>query len=787
MTAGLLLAVVSTFTLQGVEVTASVDRTRVTVGEEVMLTVRARTRSTEQLEIMLPALAGFAIVGSRDLTEVAMSGTAGPVRTTVRELQLRAEQAGAVLIGPVRVRQGESTVATEPILITVDSAATGVATALSPLVRGLLETADAPRRADEVKLTVIVPDDTVLVGQQTDLVAAAWVPRELRERMRRPPVLTLVTPEGVWAYPPATPAAVAASRLVAGKWMDLFITHQIVFPLAPGRITVSPASVDYAVPVTFSFFSREERYTLRSDSLAIVVLPLPAAGRPAGDRGVVGQGLTLDLRIEPAETRVGEPLEVAATVTGVGNVALWPEPVLRWPEGFRGYPAETEVRLASTQGRIGGSKTFRFLAVPDSAGSVVLPEVRYDYFDIGAGRYQTAIAAPRVLAVAAGAEPRAARALPPLLPRGEEPWAERLASGLGTTGWLAIALLPPLLVWLRRRRPEPLPVAADQTSTASDGTRLGRLEHDFLTVLASHVPDAFARDGDGLAQALRAAGIDSAVADHVKRLRDRLRAARYGPRGLGDAAELAAEIEQVLRVLGAESGGRRRHRIIVGVALLFATASTLHAQAHSAEALYEAGALRAAADSFAARAAAEPAVAAHWYNLGATLYRAGADGKATAAWTLATRLAPRDAVIRRARRLLPAPDLASEQLLAVGWATPGEWALIVAAAWGMLWLLALGAAPERRRRAVLMVVLAAVVAGAAALGAAEQRRRARTLAVVIASDVPVRAAPYGGASAASTVHAGAALIVGQRYGRWVEVRRPDGVRGWVLAGEIVQL
>ena len=787
MTAGLLLAVVSTFTLQGVEVTASVDRTRVTVGEEVMLTVRARTRSTEQLEIMLPALAGFAIVGSRDLTEVAMSGTAGPVRTTVRELQLRAEQAGAVLIGPVGVRQGENTVATEPILITVDSAAAGVATALSPLVRGLLETADAPRRADEVKLTVIVPDDTVLVGQQTDLVAAAWVPRELRERMRRPPVLTLVTPEGVWAYPPSTPAAVAASRLVAGKWMDLFITHQIVFPLAPGRITVSPASVDYAVPVTFSFFSREERYTLRSDSLAIVVLPLPAAGRPAGDRGVVGQGLTLDLRIEPAETRVGEPLEVAATVTGVGNVALWPEPVLRWPEGFRGYPAETEVRLASTQGRIGGSKTFRFLAVPDSAGSVVLPEVRYDYFDIGAGRYQTAIAAPRVLAVAAGAEPRAARALPPLLPRGEEPWAERLASGLGTTGWLAIALLPPLLVWLRRRRPEPLPVAADQTSTASDGTRLGRLEHDFLTVLASHVPDAFARDGDGLAQALRAAGIDSAVADHVKRLRDRLRAARYGPRGLGDAAELAAEIEQVLRVLGAESGGRRRHRIIVGVALLFATASTLHAQAHSAEALYEAGALRAAADSFAARAAAEPAVAAHWYNLGATLYRAGADGKATAAWTLATRLAPRDAVIRRARRLLPAPDLASEQLLAVGWATPGEWALIVAAAWGMLWLLALGAAPERRRRAVLMVVLAAVVAGAAALGAAEQRRRARTLAVVIASDVPVRAAPYGGASAASTVHAGAALIVGQRYGRWVEVRRPDGVRGWVLAGEIVQL
>ncbi len=788
MTPALLLAAVSAFTLQGAEATASVDRTRLAVGEEVMLTVRARTRSAAQLEILLPPLAGFAIVGSRDLTEVAMSGTGGPVRTTIRELQLRAEQAGAVLIGPVRVRQGESAVATEPILITVDSAATGGATALSPLVRALLESAEPPRRADDVALTVIVPDDTVLVGQQVDLIAAAWVPRDLRERMRRPPLLTLVTPEGVWAYPPSTPAGVAAARMVGGRWMDLFISHQIVFPLAPGRIGVSPASVDYAVPVTFSFFSREERYTLRSDSLSVVVLPLPVAGRPAGDRGVVGQGLTLDLRIEPAEARVGEPLEVSATISGVGNVALWPEPVLRWPAGFRSYPAETEVRLAPAQGRIAGSKTFRFLAVPDSAGSVILPEVRYDYFDIGTGRYQAAVAAPRVLAVAAGAEPRAARALPPLLPRSDESWVDRLVQGMGVTGWLAVGLLPPLLVWLTRRRPEPAAALVEDAAAARGVTRLGRLEHEFLTVLASHVPDAFARDGDGLAQALRAAGIDSAVADHVKRLRDRLRAARYGPRGLGDAAELAAEIEQVLRVLGAESGSRRRHRIVVGAVLLLAAAAPrLYAQAHSAEALYEAGALRAAADSFAARAAGEPTVAAHWYNLGATLYRAGADGKATAAWTVATRLAPRDAVIRRARRLLPPPDLASEQLLTVGWATPAEWALLGGGAWVLLWLLALGPGGKTRRHAVLMVAFGVVALGAAALGGAEWQRRGRPVAVVVANDAPVRAAPYGGASAAATVHAGAALLMGQSYGRWVEVRRPDGVRGWVLAGEIVPL
>ncbi|MGH7606407.1 MAG: BatD family protein, partial [Gemmatimonadales bacterium] len=401
----LLLALAVGMTAQGAEVTASVDRTRLTVGEELMLTVRARTRSTEAVQIVLPPLSGFSIVGSRDLTEVSMSGTSGAVRTTIRELQLRVEQAGALLIGPVRARQGESVVTTDPILITVDTAASRVASALSPLARSLLESAPPPRGgAGSVALTVLIPDDTVVAGQQVDLIAAAWIPRELRERMRRLPVLTLAAPAGVWAYPATTPTGIAAARLVDGRWMDLFITHQVVFPLSPGRMVVPPASVEYALPVTFSFFSREERYNLRSEPIPITVLPLPAAGRPAGDQGVVGEDLTLDLRIEPATTRVGEPVEAEVTISGVGNVALWPEPVVRWPAGFRTYPAQTEVRIVPQDGRIAGSKTFRFLAVPDSAGNFVLPDVRYPFYDVAAGRYASAAAAPRALTVARGAE-----------------------------------------------------------------------------------------------------------------------------------------------------------------------------------------------------------------------------------------------------------------------------------------------------------------------------------------------------------------------------------------------
>src|SRR5207245_2044095 len=142
--------------------------------------------------------------------------------------------------------------------------------------------------------------------------------------------------------------------------------------------------------------------------------------------------------------------------------------------------------------------------------------------------YAVAGAAPRTLVVAPGAEPRAARALPPLAPVGGEAWASAVARDLFPWGWGALLCAPPLiaLAWRRRSRPrgevEPAPSVAPQV------TRLGRLEREFHVVLASHVSDPVARDGDGLARALRGAGLERSVAAPSLRPPERLPAARDG-------------------------------------------------------------------------------------------------------------------------------------------------------------------------------------------------------------------------------------------------------------------
>jgi hypothetical protein len=131
-------------------------------------------------------------------------------------------------------------------------------------------------------------------------------------------------------------------------------------------------------------------------------------------------------------------------------------------------------------------------------------------------------------------------------------------------------------------------------------------------------------------------------------------------------------------------------------------------------------------------------------------------------------------------RLLPAPDPVTADLLQVGWATPAELGFVAAAAWLLLWLvIAFGG-----RRRVVLAAFGAVAVAAFVLGAIEWRRRDQPIGVVIAETAPVRAAPYGGASAAASIPGGGAVLLGRRYGPWVEVRRPDGIQGWVLGEEI---
>ncbi len=759
-------------------VTATVDRTRLAVGEELLLTVRASGAADQPIRISLPPLDGFEVTARSERTEVAFAATDS--RTTTLEVRLRPLRAGTFRLGPVTAQQGADTVRTTAVTVTVTGASAPAV--VTPRLRSLLERAPPPRRPGEPALSLIVSDDRIYVGEQVDVITAAWFPRDLRARLRRPPTLSPPSLTGVWSYPQPTPPGISASRQVGGTWYDLFVSHQVVFPLVAGRVEIARASLQYSVPVAMQFFSQEERYTLESNDVVLDVMPLPAAGRPAGFAGAVGRGLTVE-RTAPRSARAGEALPVEVVVRGSGNVALWPVPELGWPDGLRNYQDRPDDRIETTAGRLGGEKRFRFLAIPDSAGPITLPAIDYPYFDLDAEAYRVARAPAVTFVVAPGAESATSRPTPPpLIRRGGPPVALRLLDALPAPVWLGLAFLP-LLAWggLEARDR-----ARDRHRRRKTDLRpdLAASDRRLLMALRNLVSDAETRTGTELVAALRASGVEVPLAQRIARVRDEFLATRYGPAPSGgrSEAEITREMDELTRALGGQSRHRERRGRQVALAVAFALLLPAASGAQtSPEQLYADGAYRAAADAFARRAEAEPSVAAHWYGLGAAEYRAGSDARAAAAWQRAARLAPRAPSVRRALRLVPPPDGVSARRFWVSPVAPAELALAGLAAWLVGWVLIFR--NGRRLRLRFAALLAgAVVLGIAALGI--ELRYRQPLAVAVAAQ-PLRVSPHERAEEVGPTETGTAVRPVRREGRWVLAEAAPGRLGWLPADALV--
>jgi len=761
------------------QVTASVDRSQALVGDIVTLTVTAVASGGDPVRMVDPILSGFEVRGSRQSTSVRIiNGIAE--RTFLRELRLVALGAGTASIGPVRVRVGDTVVETASITVSVTAAAGARVATLGPTVRALLDSVSGPPPGSDVVVQVVPVPDSIVLGDQIDLVTLAWFPRDVRQQLRTPPTLTAPEVEGVWSYRQDAPPGLVASRQIGTRWYDLFINHQVLFPLTAGLARASPATVSYVLPLTYSFLSRELQHEVQSDSIRFTVSPQPVAGRLPGFTGAAASGLVAHMSVIPDQMQPGGAATATVTLRGVGNVALWPAPDIAWPSGLRVYPGEVSVELAPGDDRVAGEKRFTYLLVAGAPGTHAVPGFAYPYFDPVTGRYGIAEAAGVRVIAPPGTAPESPRRPPPPLkrpapPRGIGPLLDRVSPVV----WLILFLIPPVGVGLgrtarrirlpRRRRTAvtvPPPLAA-----------LDALDRQFRLALARVVPDAAHQEGGRLAEALRASGLDPALATHAVRVRDRLRHAVFGPAGATDPDELMAEAHELLRALsGDHIEDIRRHLLPLAAALL-ATAAVAGAQERP-EQLYDAGAVRVAADSFLARAAERP-VATNWYNLGNALYRLGEDGRARVAWLRAVRLARRDGEMRAALALLPG-DPATNDLTRVSPVSARELWLMSLVLWVTGWI----AIAARSRRLGPAVALVAVLA---AVGGWEiDRREHRPVGIVLATDVPLRVAPFGSARAPRTLIAGTAVEIERVDGAWMLVRRGDA-RGWVIRGEVTKL
>lgn len=749
-----LLALLALFQ-QTAQVSAEVDREQVAVGDAVTLTIRSVVTTGASVQPVIPVFEGFSVIGRAERREPIGAGASGEVY--VLELRLRAQRAGLWRLAAVRLELRDVALLAPEVEIAVESGGRPATPVLGPRVMSMLDRAQPPPAGD-VAVTLVVSSDDVLVGEQIDVVTAAWFPRELLSRLRRPPTLRPPSVEGVYTAVQASTAGVAASRNVDGTWYDLWVAHQIVFPVSEGSVTIPPAGLAFTVPAGRQYFSEEKPYSLLSGTRDVRVRPLPRGGP-----GPVARGLAVGYELSPEPARAGEPIRVDLVLAGDGNTALWPRPTVVWPDGARGYAEAAGERARVRLGIVGGVRRFGFVVIADSAGSLALPEIRYDYFDPDAG-WRTAIAPPVVLPVQPARTLDRQRPGPPLLER--EPvalgWRQR---------WLAwviglLALMPPLVVgaarWRRGRRRPPV---ADP----------GRPGERLLARVRALVPDPERRRDGALEAALRETGLTARASADIARAYQVLAVRRFAPAAERDAPGAERDAARLL------AGWPRRVRrgVMTGALMCLTWPAGLRAQSE-ADSLYHAERYSAAAALYYRDAVSSPGSARRWYAAGAAAWAGGQDARAASAWLTALRLAPRSREVRQAWTQV---SRLSADLQRVGWvppATPAELALLAAVIWSAGWLV-LGVG---RRRLGVAVLALALVAGAGAIGLRRQQRRP---VGVLARAVQLRDVPHGLADETARAEVLAVVDVLEQRGGWRLVRAAGGARGWIPASALAEV
>jgi hypothetical protein len=336
------------------------------------------------------------------------------------------------------------------------------------------------------------------------------------------------------------------------------VLTKLLYPTRAGRLTIPEATLSIGVART-SIFDQGGVVQRSTKPIAVEVKAIPDE---AGFSGAVGK-FTASASLDRPVLNFGEAATLRFRVEGSGNLK-W---IDRGPElvvpGAKVYPPQVKSDLQSKPTGISGSRTWEYVVVPQTAGTLQIPALTFSHFDPVSGRMMKSETAPLPLRVEAGT---ASSAPMPPVPGPSSPSRggqlplradlELRPAGFAIpgaiVGWAALSALMLHGVLLGGDRLlRRAPAGGGGTGRAPRGTRdalgdLRRVHRDKLSKeqAAARIEKVI----HGVFGSLE--GDDSDRARAVRTLLEEVHAVRYAPQ-LGDYSEkvrdLAARAGEVVR------------------------------------------------------------------------------------------------------------------------------------------------------------------------------------------------------------------------------------------------
>ncbi len=391
----MLALLVSPSWAEDIQLIADVNPPVVPVGSDAVLTITVKGKFRRNASPELPSLEAFDIYESGTSQSIQMFNGAMTSSLTFT-YRMTARKEGKYDIAPITIKLGNDVYTANAVSVEVTPAQSGVS---GPGTRAVPPSAmrSGAAKDQSIFINAVVDRDTVYVNQQVTWTLGYYTDGRLN--LLRSPNYTPPEVEGFWLE--ELPPQNQYYTTIKGRRYLVNEIKKGLFPTAPGIYTIGEATVevfidDFESRDVHDIFNRPfgrrggRSQALLTDSITVVVLPLPEAGKPIGFTGAVATDLKLSLAADKQSVAVGEPINIKLEINGRGNIQTVIPPDLGELDAFKVYDSKSETNAFKKNYVVSGRKTYEYVVVPRDAGEHSIGPLTLHYFDPESGAYTTA-------------------------------------------------------------------------------------------------------------------------------------------------------------------------------------------------------------------------------------------------------------------------------------------------------------------------------------------------------------------------------------------------------------
>ncbi|MEN3013863.1 MAG: BatD family protein [Endomicrobiia bacterium] len=382
-----------------INISASVDKNIAALNDQITLHVTVSGDSTNIPYPKIPALSDFQIYSSGRSQNISIVN--GRINSSITfSYILVPKRIGEFEIPPITVEYQGKIYETQPIKIKVEKQTTS--SQKLPLEKNVYR-----GQKKDIFIETFVDKRKAYINEQITLTFRFYTKIPLLSQPQyTPPSTTGFITEDL-------PPQRNYYTIINGERYYVNEIKTALFPTSAGKFTIGEATIkclieDFDIDDFFSddffrrFFSTGKEIVLKSEPIEITVLPLPEP-QPQNFHGSIGK-YSIVAYLDKSEISQNETIFLNIKITGTGNIKSVSIPKSFIEEilgrNFLVYDPIISLDLKKENYKVSGNKTFKVPITPLSAGTLIIPEIKFIYFNPDTSQYEISISKPLNLKVA---------------------------------------------------------------------------------------------------------------------------------------------------------------------------------------------------------------------------------------------------------------------------------------------------------------------------------------------------------------------------------------------------